>query len=130
MTVYNYHSARVRTQLRADGVFIADFSGFFVPQAWAGLGRQVERERRHASISVDRICLAAHDTDDRLCPVSFDYLVGTPPGVWIVRPDQHATALHVSRRLAGMGVTRTVFLQAFEPLALEFARLQCLVSCQ
>jgi hypothetical protein len=129
MTTYNHHSARIRTHY-VGGVFIADYSGFFVPQAWVSLGMQTEHERRLASVSVDKMYPAAHDADERLDGISFDYLVGTRPGVWIVRPDQQATALHVSRRLAGMGVVRTVFLRALEPLALEFARAQCLVSCQ
>ena len=129
MTTYNYHSARVRTR-HASGVFIADYSGFFVPQAWERLGMQMMHERRRASVSVDKICAAAQDTNDRLDGINLDYLRGSRPGVWIVRPDQFTTALHVSRRLAGMGVVRAVFLAAQEPLALEFARVQCLVSCQ
>lgn len=129
MKTYNHHSARVRTH-HAGGVFIADYSGFFVPQAWIGLGMQTEHERRRASVSVDRVYPAVHDANDRLDQISFDYLIGTRPGVWIVRPDQYATALHVSHRLAGMGVVRTVFLQALESLALEFAAAQRLVSCQ
>jgi hypothetical protein len=129
VNTYNHHSARARTQ-HAGGMLIADYSGFFVPQAWASLGMQIAQERKSACVGVDRYYRAAHSSVERLDGISFDYLAGSPPGAWIVRPDQYATALHVSRRLADMGVVRTVFLQALESLALDFARAQCLVSCQ
>lgn len=129
MITYNHHSARVRAH-DVDGMFVADYSGFFVPQAWHRLGVQIESARRRASVSVDRLYSASHDSDDRLDGVSFDFLMGTPPGVWIVRPDQYATAMHVACRLAALGVIRTVFLQALEPLAVEFAGFQRHVSCQ
>lgn len=129
MTRFAYHSACARTQQHPGGMHCAEYSGYFSPQAWAYIGAQIERERMGASVSVDRVYAAVHDSSDQLESVDFDYLIGTPPGIWIVRPDQQAAALHISRRLAGIGVTRTVFLQEFEPLALDVAGRQCLVSC-
>ena len=130
MTVYTHHSARVRTQQRSDGVFIADYSGFFASHAWASLGRQTHLERMRSSVTVDRFYRAIHNPDDRLDQISLDCLPGSPTGVWVVSADQYATALRLSHRLAQMGVTRMVFLQAFEPVAMDFAAAQCLVSCR
>lgn len=129
MTTFTYHSARARTGRLENGVYFAEYTGFFNGHAWREIGRQVERERAHAHASVDLAYLAVNDTGDCMDDVDFDHLIGTPPGVWVARPAQYESFLHIARRLAGMGVTRTVFLQSFESLAFEFAARQCLVSC-
>lgn len=90
----------------------------------------VECERACSIMSLDLVYSAVYDTADYLDDVNFDHLIGTPPGVWVVSPDQHRSCLHIARRLAGMGVIRTVFLQEFEVLALEFAGHRRPVVCQ
>ena len=130
MSTFSYYSARVRTRQHANGLHIAEYTGFFNGPAWRELGHQVERERAHAPASIDLAYAAVNDTEDRLDDVDFNHLIGSPPGVWVARPAQYESFLHLARRLADVGVTRTVFLQAFEPLALEFAARQCPVLCQ
>jgi len=132
MTSFSYYSATARTQKHDSGMFSAEYSGFFSSDAWVRIGQQVERERMGASVSMDLAYKATHDCSDHMESVDFSYLIGTPPGVWVVRPDQYDACSHIARRLAGMGVTRTVFLQSFELLALEFAEAaarRCPVSC-
>lgn len=128
MTSFSYHSGRAQTKRCLKGVYFADYSGFFGPQAWPHIGRQVERERAGGAVGVDRVYRASHDCTDALESVDFSYLIGTAPSFWIVNPAQQAVALRITRRLADIGVTRTVFLQDFEQLALAMAESQCLVS--
>ena len=127
MSNFSCHSARVRTRQQG-GLHVAEYRGFLNGHAWRELGRHVERERRPGIAGVNLIYAAVHDTSDYLDHVDLGYLAGAEPSVWIVRPDQHQAALHIARRLADIGVTQTVFLQAFESLALEFAARQCPVS--
>ena len=128
MQKITHHSATARMRLQPSGIHAASYSGFFSIEAWRHVSRRVMQARWDAGamIGVDRIyqaVSAAIETCADTCtgPVLLS-------GVWIVRPDQYEDALRLSGRLADKGITRTVFLQDFEPLALEFAQAHCLAA--
>ena len=130
MTTFTYYSALVRTSQDAKGLHIAKYAGFFTRAAWLDLGRQVARERRDAAAFIDLAYSAITDTSDAMQGMDFEHLRGARPGVWVVRPDQYADSRRLVRQLADLGVTRTVFLQAFEPLAFQCAAHHCAGLCQ
>lgn len=128
MSSFSYLSGRAQMKRCGHGVHFADYSGFFTLSAWQTLGEQVESRRKQSLVSVDRFYSAVHDTSDLLDDLDFGYMSGAAPGMWIVSREQYCTALALSRRLADMGVTRTVFLRDFEPMALDLASSLCSVS--
>lgn len=128
MKQFSYHSAQVRVQVSAGGMHSASYSGFLSGRAWHHLGQEVanDRARGRARFCAERFHAAAMGCRLHLC--NFDFLSGTPPGIWVVRQDQYEDASMMARRLADRGITRSVFLQEFEVLALELAELQCPVA--
>lgn len=121
MTTFSRYSAIARTTKFENWVHVAAYSGFFSKQAWVCISKEVEKERENAIVIIDKIYSSVMDLNNFTKSQSIKNLTGSPIGIWVVSQDQEEYALRLSRQLADFGISRLVFLQAYEDLALDVA---------
>ena len=111
--VFRYHSAQVQCW-SANGVTYGDYSGVLSGDACKYLGQNLQR-LAGPTPTFERIHHAVTMPFARL-PCS-NHMLGSRPGVFIVRPDQYQAMTEFSGMLATIGVVRLTFLESQADLA-------------
>jgi hypothetical protein len=109
--VFKHGSAAVSCDFDTDESMLqASYSGEFSIEAALQLGASVADIARSACVTVERL----EDSmfmDPTVPHISrLGYLIHTPPGAYVVRPDQLNLTVQICRDLAGIGVMRVAFL--------------------
>lgn len=116
-TTHRYHSAQL-TCWNALGVAHGSYSGLMTQAACEYLGTLFYRQSRPQPSVVHLYPSITLPFSESHCVKN---LLGTPPGCYVVRPDQFDQVLALTVLLRPMGVHRLVFLQEHLQIALQWS---------
>ena len=114
MVEYRHHAAKVRCKIIGASLQ-AQYTGPMSLSTCLHLGSLVRRCAGHRN-TVECVCKSLTMVGSGLNP-DVSYLIGSPPGCYVVRPDQYDLMMEFSAILAGLGVIRLVFHESEQLLA-------------